>query len=77
MRAIGARMKGTARVRSAKTSPRSERRRNASAPMPTASSAETMPAIGIVVMKSQPWRTVRTAAAYTPTPKKAPCPKLK
>jgi hypothetical protein len=64
-------------VSRAKISPRSDRRRKASQPITSASVTHSSPATGSVMKKSRPCRLVSTAVVYAPTPKNAPCPKLK
>jgi hypothetical protein len=74
---IVASTKPTASVSSPNSSPRRRRTRNTTAPMPAPSAAARAPAAGSVARNGMPSTVVSVAVVYMPTPKKAPCPKLK
>jgi len=69
--------KVTASVSSANSSPRTPLTRNTTKPMKRPSSAGTAAAKGSVARKGRSALPASTAVVYTPTPKKAPCPKEK
>jgi hypothetical protein len=77
LRTMVASTKVMASVRRPKSSPRRRRTRNTTAPMPSASRADSNPAMGSVQRNGILAEAARVAVVYMPAPKKAPWPKLK